>query len=88
VARDLRASFEEVAERSVRHALGKDLAHLGDADRAAVEKLAHDLVKRLVQVPLRGLKGAAWNHSSAVIGNFIKGLHGVNGRGGGKDGSP
>ena len=28
----------------------------------------------MVQVPLRGLRRAAWNHSSAVIRNFILGL--------------
>jgi hypothetical protein len=38
----------------------------------------------MVQVPLRGLRRAAWNHSSAVIGNFILGLEedGGNGDGG------
>jgi len=43
-------------------------------DREAVERLAADLGERLVQVPLRGLRRAAWNHSSAVISNFILGL--------------
>ena len=38
--------------------------------------MAKGLVKRLVQVPVRGLKGAAWHHSSAVIDGFLKGLDG------------
>jgi glutamyl-tRNA reductase len=81
-AKSLNQSFREVADRAVRHALTKDLSHLEEADRAAVEKLAHGLAKRLVQVPLRGLKGAAWNHSSAVIDGFLHGLEGDNGHGG------
>ena len=36
-----------------------------------MERMARDMAKRMVQVPLRGLKRAAWNHSSAVIGNFL-----------------
>ena len=85
VARGLQSSFREVAERTLRHALTKDLSHLEEADRAAVEKLANSMVKRMVQVPLRGLRKAAWNHSSAVIGNFLLGLEGEepNGDGGG-----
>jgi len=80
-ARSLNRSFREVADRAVRHSLGKDLAHLEEADRKAVEKLANGLAKRLVQVPLKGLKGAAWHHSSAVIDGFLNGLEGRNGFG-------
>jgi glutamyl-tRNA reductase len=75
-ARSLHKNFSDVADRAVKHALTKDLAHLGDDDREAVERMAEHLVKRLVQVPLRGLKGAAWNHSSAVIDGFLAGLEG------------
>jgi glutamyl-tRNA reductase len=88
IARNLHSSFRDVADRALKHAMTKDLSHLGDDDREAVERLAHDLVKRLVQVPLRGLKGAAWHHSSSVISNFMKGLEGVNGSSGEPDGSP
>jgi glutamyl-tRNA reductase len=77
-ARSLNQSFQEMADRAVRHSLGKDLAHLEKADRDAVEKMAEGLVKRLVQVPLKGLKAAAWHHSSAVIDGFLKGLEGDN----------
>ena len=75
-ARELQQSFREVADRAVGHALNKDLAHLGEEDRKAVERMARDMAKRMVQVPLRGLKRAAWNHSSAVIGNFLRGMDG------------
>jgi len=75
-ARRLHRSFREMAERAVAHSLGKDLAHLEESDREAVERMANGLVKRLVQVPLKGLKGAAWHHSSAVIDGFIAGLEG------------
>jgi len=75
-AQSLRRSFQEVAKRAVKHSLGRDLAHLEADDREAVEKMANALVKRLVQVPVRGLKGAAWHHSSAVIDGFLKGLDG------------
>ncbi len=85
VAKSLNRSFQEMAERAVRHALSKDLAHLGDSDRAKVEKLARGLAKRLVRVPLRGLKGAAWNHSSAVIDGFLHALDGDNGYRGERD---
>jgi len=84
VARGLQSSFRELAERSVKYALERDLSHLDRADREAVENLAADLSERMVQVPLRGLRRAAWNHSSAVIRNFILGLddEGNNGDGG------
>jgi glutamyl-tRNA reductase len=85
VARNLHESFRETADRVVQHSLGGQLADLGEEERRAVEKMADDLIKRLVQVPLRGLRGAAWNHSSAVISNFIKGLEGKNGASGSKD---
>ncbi len=74
VARGLQSSFRELAARTVRHSLERDLSHLEPADRAAVERLATELSERMVQVPLRGLRRAAWNHSSAVIRNFILGL--------------
>jgi glutamyl-tRNA reductase len=80
-ARSLNQSFKEMADRAVNHSLGKDLSHLEEADREAVQKMAEGLVKRLVQVPLKGLKGAAWHHSSAVIDGFLKGLEGDNGLG-------
>jgi glutamyl-tRNA reductase len=73
-ARGLQSSFRELAARAVRRSLERDLSHLEPADREAVERLAADLGERLVQVPLRGLRRAAWNHSSAVISNFILGL--------------
>jgi glutamyl-tRNA reductase len=75
-AQRLRASFQEVADRAVAHALTRKLSHLSEDDREEIDRLARGLVKRLVQVPLRGLKGAAWNHSSAVIDGFMAGLDG------------
>jgi glutamyl-tRNA reductase len=77
-ARCIQKSFKEMAERAVGHSLGKDLAHLDEADRKAIERMAEGLVKRLVQVPLKGLKGAAINHSSAVIDGFLRGLESNN----------
>jgi glutamyl-tRNA reductase len=78
-ARSIQKSFKEMAARAVRHSFGKELSHLEEADRKAIEKMANGLVKRLVQVPLKGLKGAALNHSSAVIDGFLRGLEGNNG---------
>jgi glutamyl-tRNA reductase len=80
-ARSIQRSFREMAERAVRHSFGKELSHLDEADREAVERMAEGLVKRLVQVPLKGLKGAAVNHSSAVIDGFLRGLESNNGSG-------
>ena len=77
-ARSLQKSYMEMADRAVRHTLGKELAHLGEDDREAVEKLAKGMARRMVQIPLKGLKGAAWHHSSAVIDGFMKGLEGKN----------
>ncbi len=74
VARSLHQAFSDLAERAVQHALGKDLSHLEEADRVAVEKLTAGLVKRLVQVPLRGLKGVAWDYSSGALESFEKSL--------------
>jgi glutamyl-tRNA reductase len=80
-AQSLNQSFQEMADKAVQHAFGKDLAHLEENDREAVENLTRGLARRLVQVPLKGLKGAAWNHSSAVIDGFLNGLDGENGNG-------
>jgi glutamyl-tRNA reductase len=83
-ARTLHTALTGVAGRAMQHALSKDLAHLEDGDRARVERMVRDMVKRMVQVPLRGLKGASLAHSSAVIDGFIQGIddtkeRGVNG---------
>ena len=83
-AQGIHRNFREVADRALKHSLGKHLAHLDESDREAVERLTEGLVKRLVQVPLRGLKGAAWHHSSAVSDGFMKGLDGDQGNGGGR----
>ena len=77
-ARGLHRAFGEMADRAVQHSLSKDLSHLEEADQKAVERMAAGLVKRLVQVPLKGLKSAAWNHSSVVIDGFLEGLEGGN----------
>ncbi len=78
-ARSIQKSYMEMADRAVRHSLSKELSHLGEPDQKAVERLARGMAKRMVQVPLKGLKGAAWHHSSAVIDGFMKGLEGDNG---------
>lgn len=80
-ARSIQKSYAEMARRAVRHSFAKELAHLDESDREAVEQMASGLVKRLVQVPLKGLKGAAANHSSAVIDGFLNGLEDNNGSG-------
>jgi glutamyl-tRNA reductase len=80
-ARSIHQSFREMADRAVRHSFGKDLGHLDEVDQKAIERMTEGLVKRLVQVPLKGLKGAAWNHSSAVIDGFLEGLAGKSGAG-------
>jgi len=82
VARDLHAAFDDLASRAVHRSLERDLAHLAEADRQAVERMTRELVKRLVQVPLRGLKGAAWEHSVAILESFCHGLEGNTGRSG------
>jgi glutamyl-tRNA reductase len=82
VARDLHAAFDDLASRAVQRSLERDLAHLPEADRQAVERMTRELVKRLVQVPLRGLKGAAWEHSVAILESFCRGLEGNAGRSG------
>lgn len=78
-ARSIQKSYTEMAERAIHHSFTKELAHLDQSDREAVERMASGLVKRLVQVPLKGLKGAAVNHSSAVIDGFLTGLEDNNG---------
>ena len=77
-ARSIHQSFKEMAERAVQHSFGRDLSRLDEAERRAVEKMTRGLVKRLVQVPIKGLKGAAINHSSAVIDGFLRGLENNN----------
>jgi glutamyl-tRNA reductase len=75
-ARAMKTSFDEMAEKALERSFRKQFAHLEDEDRAAMEKMVKGLTKRLVQVPLQGLKSAAWNHSSAVLDNFLRGVHG------------
>jgi len=77
VARNLHRSFDDLANRTVEQAMSHDLAHLPPEDRETVERMTRTLIKRLVQVPLRGLKGAAWDHSAAVLDSFLRGLEGV-----------
>jgi len=84
-ARSIQKSYAEMAERAVRHSFARELAHLDASDREAVERMASGLVKRLVQVPLKGLKGAAVNHSSAVIDGFLHGLEDNNESGEGSE---
>ncbi len=78
-ARSIQKSYTEMAERAIHHSFTKELSHLEQPDREAVERMASGLVRRLVQVPLKGLKGAAVNHSSAVIDGFLSGLEDNNG---------
>jgi glutamyl-tRNA reductase len=73
-AQSVSHAFQEIADRAVQHALTKELAHLDENDQRALQRTVNGLVRRLVQVPMRGLKGAAWNHSSAVLDNFIRGI--------------
>ncbi len=77
VARTLHESFSEIGERTLERALARELRALGGAEREAVERLTRYLVKRLVQVPLRGLKGAAAAHSTAVLEAFRRELEEV-----------
>jgi glutamyl-tRNA reductase len=80
VAQAIHRSFDELAERVVDHSLARELVELEDHQREAVKRMTGELMQRLVQVPLRGLRGAAWHHSSAVLDGFLKGLE--------KDGDP
>jgi len=77
VARNLHRSFDDLAHRTVEQTMSHDLAHLPPEDRETVERMTRTLVKRLVQVPLRGLKGAAWEHSASVLDSFLRGLEGT-----------
>jgi len=73
-ARALAESFRGISTRALEHALARDLAHLSEDDRKALGRTVDDMLKRLVQVPLRGLKGAAWNHSVQVLDSFVTGM--------------
>lgn len=70
VAKILHRSYREIAESVIERTLSHELAHLGQDDRRAVEQLSAYLVKRLVQVPLRGLKGVAAGHGIGVLDSF------------------
>ncbi len=70
VARALHRSYREIADRTLEQVLSRRLSHLAEEDRKAVEELTGYLLKRLVQVPLRGLKGAASGHGLAVLESF------------------
>jgi len=74
VARSLHEAFSGIAGASLERTLARELAHLGPVDREAVERFTDSLVKRLVQVPLRGLKGATAAHGPAVLEAFEREL--------------
>ncbi len=70
VAKVLHRSYREIADATVERTLSRELSHLADEDRQAVAQLSEYLVKRLVQVPLRGLKGVAAGHGIGVLNSF------------------
>ncbi len=70
VARSLHTAYRELARGSLERTLSRELGHLGEAEREALERFADHLVKRLVQLPLRGLKEAAADHGDSVIASF------------------
>ena len=70
VARALHAAFAGIAGATLERTLSRELAHLPAADREAIERFTDHLVKRLVQVPLRGLKGVTAAHGMGVLESF------------------
>ena len=70
VARSLHTAYREVARGTLDRVVTRELGHLEEADRQALERFTDHLVKRLVQLPLRGLKGAAADHGASVIESF------------------
>ncbi len=70
VARSLHGTYTGIAAATLERTFARELAHLGPEDRDAVQRYTEYLLKRLVQVPLRGLKGAATDHGLAVIEAF------------------
>ncbi len=75
-AQTLKESFLELADKALDRSFARELAHLEEKDREAVERFVKRLSNKLVQVPVQGLKGAAWNHSSAILDNFVKAVNG------------
>ena len=75
-----------MAERALRHSFSKELAHLDDSDREAVERLASSLVKRLVEIPTEGTQGRSGQsleRRESMV--FLNRLEDTNGSGEGGD---
>ncbi len=74
VARSLHTAYREAAHGALHRTLSRELAHLDAPEREALERFADHLVRRLVQIPLKGLKGAAGDHGASVIESFHRRL--------------
>jgi glutamyl-tRNA reductase len=70
VARSLADRYRDIADELFGKAVQKDLRKLDSFEKEAVEQLIRTVTRRLSQVPIRGLKRAAWDHSISVFASF------------------
>lgn len=70
----LQQRYRRTAQEGVRRLLKKDLAGLGDAERAAVETWAEVLARRFAHIPCLGLRGLLHDGPDGSLEAFLGGL--------------
>lgn len=70
----LQQRYRRTAEEGVERLLRKDLAHLGAAERAAVQAWAAALARRFAHIPCLGLRGLLHAGPEGALEAFIGGL--------------
>ena len=70
----LQQRYRRTAQEGVRRLMKKDLAGLGDAERAAVETWAEVLARRFAHIPCLGLRGLLHDGPDGSLEAFLGGL--------------
>lgn len=69
---ELRASFERIAAEELERALAQELRGLTATQREAVEEMTSRLARRLVHLPISGMRAAAAHATPDVIDAFFR----------------
>ncbi|MCG8461040.1 MAG: hypothetical protein MI919_32550, partial [Holophagales bacterium] len=71
VLSELGRRYRETADTGLDKLFRRQLRHLGEGEREAVRRYAHNLAKRLAHVPIAGLRALAGEHGSAPLETFL-----------------
>lgn len=71
VLAELDRRYRRTARDGASRLFRRELRHLGESERKAVESFALGLAKRFAHVPLRGLRALASEHGSTAVDTFL-----------------